>query len=62
MQKFLGQYGDRVYPATRFVIGGLFACHGAQKLFGVLGGTRELHDPQGLLAGAIEFLDRKSVV
>jgi putative oxidoreductase len=55
MQKFLGRYGDRVYPATRFVIGGLFACHGAQKLFGVLGGPRELHDPQGLLAGVIEF-------
>ena len=55
MQKNLGQYGDRVYPATRFVIGCLFACHGAQKLFGVLGGPREVHDPQGLLAGVIEF-------
>lgn len=55
MQKNLGQYGDRVYPAARFVIGCLFACHGAQKLFGVLGGQRELHDPQGLLAGVIEF-------
>jgi putative oxidoreductase len=55
VQKFLGSLGDRVYPATRFVIGCLFACHGAQKLFGVLGGRRELHDPQGLLAGVIEF-------
>lgn len=55
MQKFLGSFGDRVYPATRFVIGCLFACHGAQKLFGVLGGRRELHDLQGLLAGVIEF-------
>ena len=55
MSTFLGQYEDRIYPITRFVIGFLFACHGAQKLFGVLGGTRELHDPQGLLAGIIEF-------
>ena len=56
MHKFLGQYEDRIYPVTRFVIGFLYACHGAQKLFGVLGGTRELHDPQGLLAGIIEFV------
>ena len=55
MQKNLGQYGDRVYPVARFVVGCLFACHGAQKLFGVLGGPREVHDPQGLLAGVIEF-------
>lgn len=55
MHTFLGQYEDRIYPVTRFVIGFLYACHGAQKLFGVLGGTRELHDPQGLLAGIIEF-------
>lgn len=39
----------------RFVIGSLYACHGAQKLFGVLGGHKELHDPWGLAAGVIEF-------
>ena len=55
MSTFLGQYEDRIYPVTRFVIGFLYACHGAQKLFGVLGGTRELHNLQGLLAGIIEF-------
>jgi putative oxidoreductase len=37
------------------VLGFLFACHGAQKLFGVLGGHRELHDPVRLVAGLIEF-------
>src|SRR5437660_11822835 len=52
---FVGQYQERVYPVTRFVIGFLYACHDAQKLVGVLGGTRALHDPQGLLAGIIEF-------
>ena len=55
MRDFLGRYEHRVYPLTRFVIGFLFACHGAQKLFGVLGGRREVHDPQALLAGVIEF-------
>jgi len=51
----LGRYSDRVYPVTRMVVGFLYACHGAQKLFGVLGGHQELHDPEGLLAGCIEF-------
>jgi len=39
----------------RVVVGFLFTCHGAQKLFGVLGGRQELNDPQGLVAGIIEF-------
>src|SRR5690348_10431261 len=39
----------------RIIVGFLFACHGAQKLFGVLGGRKELHDLQGLVAGLIEF-------
>jgi len=46
---------DTVYSIMRIVVGFLFACHGAQKLFGVLGGRKELHDPQGLVAGLIEF-------
>lgn len=40
----------------RVVVGLLFACHGAQKLFGVLGGQSELNDPEGLAAGVIEFV------
>jgi putative oxidoreductase len=43
------------YPVMRMVVGGLFACHGAQKLFGVLGGRQEIHDSRGLMAGVIEF-------
>ena len=39
----------------RVVVGLLFACHGAQKLFGVLGGQSEINDPEGLVAGIIEF-------
>lgn len=56
MAKFLGRYADHIYAVTRVVVGLMFACHGAQKLFGVLGGTRQLDDPEGLLAGSIEFL------
>jgi putative oxidoreductase len=54
MPTFLGRYSDHAYAVTRVVVGLLFACHGAQKLFGVLGGTRELGG-EGLLAGIIEF-------
>lgn len=49
------RFSDTVYSIMCAVVGFLFACHGAQKLFGVLGGRRELHDVQGLLAGIIEF-------
>ncbi len=55
MPNLLRRFTDYVYAATRIVIGFLYACHGAQKLFGVLGATWELHDPLGLLAGVIEF-------
>jgi DoxX len=43
------------YSLMRIVAGALFACHGAQKLFGVLGGTIEVHDSEGLTAGLIEL-------
>lgn len=49
------RFSDAVYAIMRVIVGFLFACHGAQKLFGVLGGTRQLHSPQGLVGGIIEF-------
>lgn len=49
------RFSDIAYSIMRIIVGFLFACHGAQKLFGVLGGRRELHDVQGLVAGLIEF-------
>jgi putative oxidoreductase len=55
MKNILGRYADYVYPLTRIVIGFLFGCHGAQKLFGVLGGKQELHDALALTGGVIEF-------
>jgi putative oxidoreductase len=38
MERLLGQYSPYFYAVMRIVVGFLFACHGAQKLFGVLGG------------------------
>ena len=55
MQSFLSKYEPYVYAIARIIVGALFACHGAQKLFGVLGGHAELNDPEGLIAGIVEF-------
>ena len=43
------------YAVTRVVVGFLFACHGAQKLFGVLGSVQEELGGMGMMAGFIEF-------
>lgn len=52
---FLGLDRDRVFSIARFVIGLVWAEHGAQKLFGVLGGTQmPLMSLMGV-AGVIEF-------
>ena len=59
MERILGQYSPYLYALMRIVVGFLFACHGAQKLFGVLGGfgpsggTAPLFSLMGL-AGVIE--------
>jgi putative oxidoreductase len=55
MQTFFAKYEPYCYAIARMVVGALFACHGAQKLFGVLGGQSELNDPEGLIAGIVEF-------
>jgi len=61
MERVLGKYAPYFYVILRVVTGLLFACHGAQKLFGVLGGvggqagaTVPLLSLMGL-AGVIEF-------
>jgi putative oxidoreductase len=60
MERLLGQYAPYLYALMRIVAGFLYACHGAQKLFGVLGGygpdggTAPLFSLMGL-AGIIEF-------
>ena len=55
MANFLTRYEGYLYAILRVIGGALFACHGAQKLFGVLGGESEINDPEGLAAGIIEF-------
>jgi len=54
--KFLSKFEPLAYSLLRIVMGFLFACHGAQKLFGVLGGHSMVHDPKMLVAGIIEFV------
>ena len=51
----LQRYSAVAYSLMRAVVGFTFACHGAQKLFGVLGQSADLHDPLGVTAGVIEF-------
>jgi putative oxidoreductase len=46
---------DYVFALTRVVFGFLFACHGAQKLFGIFGMPRMIHNPLMLTAGILEF-------
>ncbi|HXV60201.1 MAG TPA: DoxX family protein [Vicinamibacteria bacterium] len=61
MEHFLGRFAPQIYALLRIVAGLLFAQHGAQKLFGLLGGfggepgnTAQLFSLIGL-AGIIEF-------
>jgi putative oxidoreductase len=62
MERFLGPWAPQLYALLRIVAGLLFACHGAQKLFGVLGGfggqpgtAVPLYSLMGL-AGGIELV------
>ncbi|HSD29687.1 MAG TPA: DoxX family protein [Vicinamibacteria bacterium] len=55
MDRWLGRYADLLYAVMRLVAGLLFALHGAQKLFGVLGGQSQLSNPMMLGAGIVEF-------
>ena len=54
MKPVLGKFAAQAYALMRLVVGLLFACHGAQKLFGVLGGTKA-SDGLMMVAGVIEF-------
>jgi putative oxidoreductase len=56
MERVLGRFGPQLYALMRIVTGLLFACHGAQKLFGVLGGQQAALVSQFGLAGVIELV------
>ena len=53
--KFLSGLAPYAFAALRVVAGFLYACHGAQKLFGAFGGHSRIHVPLMLAAGIIEF-------
>jgi putative oxidoreductase len=55
MDRWLGRHAERLYTLLRIVAGLLFACHGAQKLFGAFGGQVMPSNPMMLVAGIIEF-------
>jgi putative oxidoreductase len=56
MERVLGRFSPQLYAVMRIVVGLLFACHGAQKLFGVLGGQQAVLASMFGLAGIIEFV------
>ena len=55
MDRYLGRYSEVTYALLRFVSGVLFACHGAQKLFGAFGMPKMTSNPLMLVGGIIEF-------
>src|SRR5437588_12564530 len=54
LNRYADYYADYAYALLRIVAGFLFACHGAQKLFGALGSEPQLN-ALGITAGSIEF-------
>jgi putative oxidoreductase len=52
----LARFANYTYPLFRIVTGGLFAFHGAQKLFGAFGGTAVPVASMLGLAGIIELV------
>ena len=55
MTRPLGRFTDVIYALLRIVAGFMFAMHGAQKLFGVLGGKVQPIASMMGLAGMIEL-------
>jgi len=53
--KFLQRYAPYIYAILRFVAGVLFACHGAQILFGAFGAPPATGDMLMLVGGILEL-------
>jgi putative oxidoreductase len=55
MERVLGRFAPQLYALMRIAVGLLYACHGAQKLFGLLGGPQMPLMSKFGIAGIIEF-------
>ena len=55
MQPILGKLSEPIFGIMRIIVGFLFACHGAQKVFGVFGWPGHAHGLM-LIAGCIELV------
>ena len=51
-----GRFAAFAYAAMRFVVAALYICHGAQKVFGVLGGHAVPRGSLLFFAGVIELV------
>lgn len=56
MDRWLSKNTDFLYAVMRLMVGLLFACHGVQKVFGMLDGQSQVSNPVLLAAGIIEFV------
>ena len=56
MERILGRFTPQIYALLRIVAGFLFLCHGAAKIFGVLGGPQMPFASMMGLAGFIELV------
>lgn len=56
MERFLAKYSDYLYAILRIIAGLLFTCHGAQKVFGALGGHAAPLLSRTGAAGVIELV------
>jgi putative oxidoreductase len=54
--KFLTKYTDQAYALLRIVSGFMFSFHGAQKIFGILGESRQAFFSLLWFAGLIELV------
>lgn len=60
---WLSKAAEPIYALLRFVAGGLFASHGAQKLFGAFGGTPAPLGPRMVVRSWIEvWSDQKTAI
>ena len=57
MERFLTGYAPQAYAILRIVVGLLFFCHGAQKVFGLFGGMGGAAVPLASLYGAAGVLE-----